>query len=114
MRRDGVHLNERLLVARVEVSTEIPLDRWSSGHFKILPLPELRDDGESFALKYELEGRVASDELLRAERVACLDPFGICLLLQRKVHNDGRVIVPTSDFYEACAPVFEEADLLEE
>ncbi len=115
MRRDGVHLIERLLVARVEPSSDVPLERWPAGHFKILPLPELRGDGgESHALKYELCGRVDSEDLLRAERIACLDPFGICLLLQRKVHNEARVVVPTDDFYEACAPVFEEADLLEE
>ena len=66
------------------------------------------------SLRYELCGRVESATLLAAERVACLDPFGICLLLQRKVHDEARVVVPTTDFHAACAHVFEEAELLED
>jgi hypothetical protein len=115
MRQDGVHLTERLLVGRVEVSPDVPLRRWASGHYKILPLPEVMGPGgESFALKYDLCGRVASADLEAAERLACLDPFGICLLLQRWVNHQARVIVPTDQFHLACAHVFEEADLVEE
>jgi hypothetical protein len=113
--RDGVHLTERLLVARVEPGPTVPFDRWPKGHYKILPLPELLSEGgEDYSLHYELCGRVESTNLLAAERVACLDPFGICLLLQRKVHDEARVVVPTADFYDACAHVFEEAELLED
>jgi hypothetical protein len=115
MRRDGVHLSERLLVARVEAAVPVPLDRWAQGNFKVLPLPELLgDDSESYALKFDLSGRVASARLMEAERLACLDTLGICLLLQRLVHHQSRVIVPTSTFHEACAAVFEEVDLAEE
>jgi|SRR5215218_6779094 len=114
-RRDGVHLAERLLVARVEIGPDVPPDRWAAGHYKILPLPDLLATGsENYALEYDLCGRVDSRLLQEAERLACLDPFGICLLLQRLVHHQARVIVPTSDFHESCAHVFEEADLMED
>ena len=115
MRRDGVHLTECLLVARVDIAADVPLARWVDGNYKIMPLPEmLAAGGQSYSLAYDLCGRVASGELESAERLACLDPFGICLLLQRMVHHQSRVIVPTSKFHEACAHVFEEVDLTEE
>ena len=41
MRLDGVRLAERLLVARVTASAEIPLTKWPSGFFKVMPLPGL-------------------------------------------------------------------------
>jgi YD repeat-containing protein len=115
MRSDGVRLEERLLVARVELAPDVPFSQWGSGHYKVMPLPELLTaDGQSYALKYDLCGRVRSQVLAESERLACLDPFGICLLLQRKVHHESRVIIPTSKFHEACAAVFEEVDLVEE
>ena len=115
MRRDGVRPVERLLVARVEASTDVPPQRWPLGHYKILPLSELMGEGSSsYALHYDLFGRVESDQLLSAERLACLDPFATCLLLQRLVHHLARVVVPTNTFHAACAPVFEESEMLEE
>ena len=41
MRVDGVNLAPRLLMARVVPSNPIPLKAWRSGHFKVMPLPEL-------------------------------------------------------------------------
>src|SRR4051794_8606280 len=60
MRRDGVQLVERLLVARVVICNPIPLDRWSGGNYKVMPLPELLASDEHFAVNYELCGRVPS------------------------------------------------------
>ena len=47
-------------------------------------------------------------------RVACLSPRGVNLLLQRWVYHSSRVIVPSSDFNTAVSPVYEQADIIEE
>src|SRR4051794_36893210 len=53
MRTDGVHLVDRLLVARVELAPDVPFARWVDGHFKILPLPELLGmSQQAYSLKY--------------------------------------------------------------
>jgi hypothetical protein len=114
MRRDGVHLVERLLVARVVICNPIPLDRWDKGNYKVMPLPELLESDEHFAVNYELCGRVQSSVLQEAGRIACLDPLGICLLLQRLVHHQSRAVIPTRKFHQSCAAVFEEVELAED
>ncbi len=112
MRRDGVNLAERLLMATVKESLEIPLHKWSSGHFKVMPLPGLLGSHHSAFL--DEIGLVASEALTNAERVACLTPFGINLLQQRFVWHLTRFLAPTHRLGEASEAVFEEADLCEE
>ena len=46
--------------------------------------------------------------------MACLSQFGVNLLLQRWVHHNSRVIVPTWEMDKATADQYEEADLVEE
>lgn len=112
MRRDGVHLAERLLMARVRQAPEIPLHKWSTGHFKVMPLPGLM--GGHYAASFDEIGLVASEVLTDKARVACLTPFGINLLQQRFVWHLTRFLAPTHRLGEASEAVFEEADLCEE
>lgn len=39
---------------------------------------------------------------------------GVNLLLQRWVHHNSRVIVPTYDYQDVTSPQYEEADIIEE
>lgn len=112
MRADGVKLARRLLIARVSPSEEVPTSKWRTGHFKVMPLPELL--GEHHSARFEEMGMVESASLLTAERVACMSPYGVNLLQQRFIWFLTRLLVPTHVLGEATEAVFEEADLQEE
>ncbi len=112
MRVDGVNLADRLLMARVATSTNVPLHKWATGHFKVMPLPGLL--GAHYSASFDEIGRVASGVLASSERVACLTPFGINLLQQRFVWHLTRFLAPTHRLGESAEAVFEEADLCEE
>jgi len=115
MRSDGVKLSWQILVA--EVSTRRLLDEpeWQ-GNVNLMPLPELLPDKTSQARNqaadFDALYTVSPDRLVN--RVACLSPFGVNLHLQRWVHYNSRVVVPTTDFQEQSSAFYEEADLIEE
>jgi len=50
----------------------------------------------------------------RSKRVAILSQFGVNILLQRWVHYNSRVVVPTTTFFDQTSGVYEESDLIEE
>lgn len=114
MRRDGVTLADRLLTARVEAYQPLAPEHWK-GHWKVMPLPVLIPTG-GFHLAARLDkiGLVSSEVVIAATRVACLSPFGVNLLQQRFIWHLTRFCASTSRLNEACAAVFEEADLHEE
>ena len=112
MRTDGVTLARRLLMARVSVSGEIPLEKWKTGHFKVMPLPQLT--GKHFSALFEEMGMVESAILRATNRVACLTPFGINLLQQRFVWYLTRFLASTHRLGEVSEAVFEEVDLCSE
>lgn len=111
MRVDGVRLADRLLVAPVLPSAEFALGDWK-GHYRKMPLPELRD-GASYAADFTKIEPVASASLAPAARIAALQPVGVNLLLQRLVHHMSRVVVETGLFDVACGPAFAEVELIE-
>lgn len=75
MRSDGVNLADRLLMASVVESNEIPLEKWRIGYYKVMPLPGLMDS--HYSARFDEIGLVRSDTLHLTERLACLAPFGI-------------------------------------
>ncbi|WP_417233817.1 hypothetical protein [Arthrobacter sp.] len=80
-----------------------------------MPLPELKPEPAShFAANFQVPHLVESNALVPENRIACLSQIGVNLLLQRWVHHNSRVIVPTFDYQEVTAEQFEEADLVEE
>lgn len=115
MRTDGVNLTTSLLVAEVDKFKPVPPADWTK-HHRIMPLPALLPDAEPpkcdraafFGKVY-----VVSPNRLQ-DRIACLSQLGVNLLLQRWVHHNSRVIVPTSTFDDQTSGVIEEAELLEE
>lgn len=111
MRVDGVRLAERLLVARVTACAEIPLKKWSSGFFKVMPLPGLT--GNHYSAHFGKIGLIKSVLLTSVRRIACLTPYGINLSQQRFVWYLTRFLAPTHRLNEATSAVFEEVDLCE-
>ena len=114
--RAGAHLRTHVQLARVEQQAHpIALERWANGYFWGMPLPKLDQlhPEISYAARFELAGRVPTDELTLDRRMACLDRRGILLLQQRIVFSLTRVAVDLDTLLEKSAPVLEEADLLE-
>ncbi len=81
-----------------------------------MPLAELVVEGTpthyaGFFVDHQL---VASESLDVDQRVASLSQRGVNLLMQRWVHHNSRVIVPTQDFQDVTGSQYEEADIIEE
>lgn len=112
LRTDGVNLVRRLLVAEVQESELIPFSQWN-GRYKVMPLPVLIGQTHYVAQLHEPH-LVTPNVLDSATRIACMSQVGVNLLLQRWVHHNSRVIVPTANYQRATVEQFEEADLLED
>lgn len=115
LRSDGVKLNPGILIAEVRDFQEIPSQTWG-GFLKRMPLPDLApvEGGPPLhrAAFFDVV-HVASAERL-GKRIASMSQFGVNLMLQRWVHHNSRVVVPTVTYNEQTSGVFEEADLVEE
>jgi hypothetical protein len=116
IRTDGVALMSRLLVAEVIPDRILRPSQWADGHYKQLPLVELRpDENPAHFAAFFTKHYVATPAELRAgTRIACMSQRGVNLLLQRWVHHNSRVIVATQRYQEVSAPQFEEADMTED
>jgi hypothetical protein len=115
--RRGSALKETLMVVEVLQRQVIPTRLWN-GNFAVMPLPEMFPEFEDAqrhqAAHFDKVFLAKSSDLTQADRVACLSAIGVNLLLQRWVHHNSRVVVPTWQFQEVCSSVYEEADLIEE
>ena len=112
MRVDGVNLASRLLMARVVPSDPIPLQAWSKGHYRVMPLPNLL--GGHHSAQFDEIGLVESSSMRQDCRQACMTPYGVHLLQQRFVWHLTRFLAPTHRLAEVTEAVFAEADLQEE
>lgn len=114
LRVDGVNLVPRLLVAEVRDSPLLPIGQWK-GSYKFMPLPELRQiTGDHFRAYLHEPHLIEAAALQIPNRIACMSQTGVNLLLQRWVHHNSRVIVPTSEYLNVTVEQFEEADLIED
>jgi hypothetical protein len=114
LRLDGVTLAPRLSVAQVRPYAAA--NQWR-GCFDRMLLPSLQLDGVAqphSAAHFDTTFPVSPDQLGRGQRIACLTPVGINLLLQRRVHYFSRLVVPTFTFQEVNEHIYEEVDLTEE
>lgn len=114
MRKNGVELVDRLLVAVVTEYGLVPSQAWPKHHTRVMPLPKLYDDDRHFAARLDQFGLVPSTIVDECQRIACLQPFGVNLLQQRFIFNVARFVVGTSKLNKACAVPFQEIDFLEE
>ena len=116
IRIDGITLMRKLLVAEVLPAQVLKPSKWVTGNYKELPLADLQPGGSpaTYAAKFVEHELVTPEELQTGVRVACLSQRGVNLLMQRWVHHNSRVIVPTWMYQEVSAPQFEEADMIED
>jgi hypothetical protein len=114
--RRGVELASRLLVAEVAPAELLAPSKWATGHYRQLPLPELLLEGDTinYAAFFERHHLVVRNDLELARRTASMSQRGVNLLMQRWVHHNSRVIVPTHDYQTVTSAQYEEADIIEE
>lgn len=113
--RKGLALTPKLLVAEVRAEQLRRPSHWAR-FTRQIPLAELVVDGSvahyaGFFVDHQL---VVSGSLDVSLRVAAMSQRGVNLLMQRWVHHNSRVIVPTQDYQEVTCPQYEEADIIEE
>ncbi|MEU0965670.1 hypothetical protein ABZ357_09670 [Streptomyces sp. NPDC005917] len=114
LRVDGVNLVPRLTVAEV---TPVPGAQWNGSFNRMFlppPFPQASGGVKACAAFFDRCYHISPEQLQAGTRIACLNPFGINLLLQRRVKHFSRVTVETFKFQEANEGVYEEADLIEE
>lgn len=113
--RRGPKLADQILMAAVESHDPVSAEKWATGYFDRMPLPELRGDGADFEAGFlGRVGLAASADIEAVGRVASLSQIGVNMLQQRMVFHLTRLEVPTAHFWTAFAYTYEEADLLEE
>jgi len=109
--RRGVALLDRVQALPVAPHQAIPLDAWK-GHYRVMPLPELRGEGTApYAARLTEFGMVGSEELDLDRRLCSLTETGVVLLQQRFFHNQSRVKVGLDALYAQSAPIFTEVEL---
>jgi len=117
MRTDGVNLAARVLVCEIHQHKALTPQDWL-GYAKLMSLPDFYASGSSrkrnCAAMFDRLEVIDSAELDPARRLVCLTRPGVNLLLQRRVHYDTRVVVPTGDLNVVTGGVYEEADILED
>lgn len=117
LRRNGVDLQPRLMIAEVRQHTVIPVEEWT-GHVSKMTLPEMKPGVTSGkrhqAAFFDELYLIKPADLDLDKRVACLSQTGVNLLLQRWVHHNSRAMIPTATYQEASSSAYEEADLIEE
>jgi len=109
MRRRRV-LVPRLIAAAVKPATEPPPSKWH-GNYRFSYLPSMNGDANA-VIEFDDVDVIPSSDAQEAERLAILSQRGVNLLLQRWIHHQSRVIVPTIKINEMIEGQFEEADLI--
>lgn len=108
--RRGTDLNDRIQVVPVEAYQRV--NNWA-GHVRVMPLPDLHEDGGHHAAKFVDLSAAAAGELSVDKRIASLSQRGILVLQQRLVMHSTRVEMPVAIFREQSAPVLAEAEMQE-
>lgn len=111
LRVRGVELAREILAARISVSGK-PRSDWADESIRVMPVPDLFQDGAHYAADFVDVVLIPSSELVsKWERVAILSELGVNLLTQRWVHHNSRVVIKTVTYNEQTAGPFHEADL---
>lgn len=108
--RRGPVLNERIQVAPVETHPKV--GDWNK-FGRVMPLPDLLNDGQWYAAKFVDLTAVAAGELTTERRIASLSHPGIHVLQQRLVWHNTRLTLALANFREQSAPILAEAEMQE-
>ena len=106
--RRGTELSPKLLICGTKELAQYPTN-WSKGHFRRMFLPEIL--GNDLSIEFDDLDVISREEILAAKRIAILTETGVNLLVQRWLHHNSRVIVPTITIHAQTTGPFEEADL---
>lgn len=114
LRVHGTELVDPLLLAGV-TPADRPRSDWAKASPRTMPLPELRNNDQHYRVDF-LALQLSSPHIIKSEmtRIASLGDPGICLLLQRWVNHNTRVIIHTLTFMEQIAGPLAEAELATE
>lgn len=114
--RKGVELTPRLLVAEVVSAAVLPPSQWAEKYFRQLPLAELvnGDKPEHFAAFFDRHHLIKRKGLDLDRRVVTMSQRGVNLLMQRWVHHNSRMVVPTHEYQKVTSAQYDEADIIEE
>lgn len=113
LRTNGVDLAVSLMVAEVTPGRLYAGNEWH-GNYKLMPLPEMAGTESHYLASFTSIYLAIPDSLIAANRVACLSPTGVNLLMQRWVCHNSRVVVPAWKYDEVVSAQYEEADMIEE
>ncbi len=114
--RRGVELTPKLLVAEVASAAPLPPSQWGEKFFRQLPLAELvtGDKPKHFAAYFDRHHLIKRKDLELDHRVATMSQRGVNLLMQRWVHHNSRMIVPSQEYQKVTSAQYDEADIIEE
>jgi hypothetical protein len=113
LRTNGVDLAISLMVAEITPGRLYAQSEWR-GSYKLMPLPEMTGTESHYVAAFTSIYLAIPDSLMAANRVACLSPTGVNLLLQRWVCHNSRVVVPAWKYDEVVSAQYEEAEMIEE
>lgn len=108
--RRGPVMNERIQVAPVEPHQKV--GDWNK-FGRVMPLPNLINDGKWHATKFVDLTAVSAEELTLERRIASLSHHGIHVLQQRLVWHNTRLTLSLANFREQSAPILAEAEMQE-
>lgn len=115
LRSNGIDLVSRLLVVEVRPNAVIPAADWAR-YGRLMPLPDVEPaetgNRRHQAAFFDAPYLVEPPQL--GTRIACLEPIGVNLVLQRWVHHNSRVVIETHMYNEVSAGPYEEADITED
>lgn len=110
--RKGPALRPRLQASPVRLHEKVPLEKWPSGHGRVLPLPELQA-GHHHAGVLTENSVVRSAALPGASRIARLSRDGILLLQQRIIYTLAHTVVGLDTLAQYNSLALDEIELLE-
>lgn len=108
--RRGSGLVERVQVAPIRSYSKV--NDWN-GHIRVMPLPDLREDGKTYAATFVDKSAVPASSLTLDKRIASLSHQGIYVLQQRIVVDETRLEVELGALRAQSAPILAEAEMQE-
>lgn len=114
--RKGIELTPKLLVAEVASAGLLPPSQWVEKFYRQLPLADLvaEDKSKHYAAYFDRHHLIKRTDVVLDHRIATMSQRGVNLLMQRWVHHNSRMVVPTQEYQKVTSAQYEEADIVEE
>lgn len=109
----GPTLGPKVLVCELKASNGAAPADWSKGFYRQSWLPTLDTEGTA-TIRLDDIDVIGPAEVQAGRRIAILSQLGVNLLLQRWIHHNSRMVIPTWRLNDATVGPYEEADLVAE